>query len=485
MSIWTALEPASTTVDPGSNAAVTLRLRNTGDLVEEYRIEVVGDCAPWVVVEPATLKLLPQGSGSVRLTFTVPRGPEAAAGPHPFGVRVTPSEQPEAAQVPEGVLTVTPFTALVGELVPPVTRGRLRGRARLAVDNVGNVPATVSLLGRESGTQLGCDIRPSSVRIEPGRAVFAEVRVRPEQVLWTGRKERHGYGVLLQRSGAAPQPVEGTYLQSAVLPGWATKAGLVALALGTACVALWLTTDPSVSSRAHDLALAAAPVAGGAPSPVPLAPTPAPSAAPASPGQPQAPAAQPGSGQTSAAPAAQQPAQPAQTKAAQPQQPAPQQPAPQPAPQKPAPQQPAPAPAGMKSGRIRNTGDGLIVDIYSGTTTNGTGLTVIDYRPANTGQGWNQPHNGSDSTFLRFENQLEPSGSVVVMDEDQASHRVQLWAWGGGQNQEWWLDSTTTPGSSYIHNRATGDCLTDNGSGQQVTAVTCRTGDPAQLWTFS
>ncbi|NDZ98427.1 DUF3426 domain-containing protein, partial [Streptomyces sp. SID10116] len=45
--MWTSLEPTATTVEPGSTASVRLRVRNTGDTVEEYRLQVVGAAAGW------------------------------------------------------------------------------------------------------------------------------------------------------------------------------------------------------------------------------------------------------------------------------------------------------------------------------------------------------------------------------------------------------------------------------------------------------
>ncbi|MEU8588796.1 hypothetical protein AB0C59_17620, partial [Streptomyces sp. NPDC048664] len=102
MSLWTSLEPASVTVDPGASARVRLRLRNTGDVVDEYRFESVGPISPWTTVEPQTLRLYPGTTGTVELTFAPPRTPDAAAGPHPYAVRITPTEHPESVTVPEG-----------------------------------------------------------------------------------------------------------------------------------------------------------------------------------------------------------------------------------------------------------------------------------------------------------------------------------------------------------------------------------------------
>ncbi len=84
--------------------------------------------APWTTVEPQTLRLYPGTTGTVELTFAPPRTSDAVAGPNPYAVRITPTEHPEAVTVPEGNLTITPFTEVRAELVPPTVKGRFRGR---------------------------------------------------------------------------------------------------------------------------------------------------------------------------------------------------------------------------------------------------------------------------------------------------------------------------------------------------------------------
>ncbi|MGV9624952.1 COG1470 family protein, partial [Streptomyces tendae] len=170
MSLWTSLEPASATVDPGSSTRVRLRVRNTGDVVDEYRFEPVGDVAPWTTVEPQTLRLYPGTTGTVELTFAPPRTPDAVAGPNPYAVRILPTEHPDAVTVPEGNLTITAFTEVRAELVPPTVKGRFRGRPRLAVDNLGNTKVTASIAGSDHGDHLSYEVRPGNVQIEPGRA---------------------------------------------------------------------------------------------------------------------------------------------------------------------------------------------------------------------------------------------------------------------------------------------------------------------------
>jgi hypothetical protein len=300
VSLWTSLEPASATVDPGSTTTVQLRLRNTGDVVDEYHFEPVGDIAPWTTVEPQTLRLFPGTTGTVQLRFEPPRTPDATAGPNPYAVRITPTEHPEATTVPEGNLTITPFTEMRAELVPPTVKGRFRGRPRLAIDNLGNTKLTASLDGNDNGDQLSYDIRPSSVQVEPGRAVFVKATLRPRKIIWFGTKEQRPYRLSVLRSGSKPHPVEGTYVQRGFLPRWlATFFGVIA-ALALTFVMLWIAHKPAVNSGATEKVVEA----GATLTPTPtatLAPPP-PSTAPARTTQPTTSGGSGGSTQKPAAP---------------------------------------------------------------------------------------------------------------------------------------------------------------------------------------
>ncbi|MGP3967244.1 RICIN domain-containing protein [Streptomyces sp. 6N223] len=250
MSLWTSLEPASATVEPGDSTRVRLRVRNTGDVVDEYRFEPVGDLAPWTRVEPPTLRLYPGTTGTVELTFAPPRTPDATAGPNPYAVRITPTEHPDAVTVPEGNLTILPFTEVRAELVPVTVKGRFRGKPRFAVDNLGNTPLTASISGSDNGDQLSYEIRPSNVQIQPGRAAFVKGRLTPQQITWIGSKEERPYTFAVRRSGADPLRVDGTYVQRGVLPRWGVTFLGVVLTLAVIFAVLWFAYQPKVTSAA-------------------------------------------------------------------------------------------------------------------------------------------------------------------------------------------------------------------------------------------
>ncbi|WP_449346176.1 hydrogenase expression protein [Streptomyces xanthochromogenes] len=289
MTMWTALEPPATTVAPGDSAVVRLRVRNTGDTVEEYRLTPVGEAAGWARIEPAVLRLYPGAEGTADLTFAPPRTSDAVAGPSAFGIRVDPREHPHEADVVEGRLTIGPFAEMRAELVPRSVRGRRRARGRLAVDNLGNQPLTASFSTRDNGDAANVEANPTAVQVDPGRAGFAEVELTAVNVSWFGGTRQHPFTVAVLRSGdPAPQELRGTYLQPSVFPRWVLAVGSILLALLVVFVMIWLRHDTGVKSQAAEQAPAKQiPLPQGSQSPLPSAP-PSPSKAPEPP--PSAPA---------------------------------------------------------------------------------------------------------------------------------------------------------------------------------------------------
>ncbi|MFK4065489.1 hypothetical protein [Streptomyces sp. NPDC029674] len=253
--MWTALEPSATTVEPGSSTSVRLRVRNTGDTVEEYRLQVVGAAAGWARVQPDVLRLYPGAEATAEVELAPPRTPDAQAGPTPFGVRVQPREAAHAADVAEGQVTVSPFAELRTELLPLVVSGRLSAKASVAVDNLGNQQLTASFSGRENGDALEVEAEPGSVQVAPGRAGFAELRLKPGAVSWVGGTTKHPFTVSVLRAGT-PEPVElrGTYVQPSVIPRWAMAVFSVLFALGLAFAVMWFQHKPTMATQAREKA---------------------------------------------------------------------------------------------------------------------------------------------------------------------------------------------------------------------------------------
>jgi hypothetical protein len=238
-------------IEPGSAASVVLTLANDSDIVESYTFGVVGSANGWTTFAPEQVSVFPGKSEKVTVTFAPPRAPTTAAGEVAFGIRVIPSERPDNATVPEGTLTVLPFFDTTAELLPRMSHGRRSIRPQVAVDNRGNVPLRVSLESKDPSDQVLLTPLEPELTIEPGAAAFAFVRVRARKSIIRGQNTAHPFLITVTPDGQRPIPLDGTFLQVPILPAWALKALLAALAVLVALAILWFTVlKPALDSAA-------------------------------------------------------------------------------------------------------------------------------------------------------------------------------------------------------------------------------------------
>ncbi|MFI1066839.1 MULTISPECIES: hydrolytic protein [Streptomyces] len=276
----TGLDIPPVSVTPGDTASTTLTVRNDSDIVEAYRLEVVGDCAAWTTLEPERLSLYPGTSETVTIRLAPPRSPQVRAGEVPLAVRVLPTEQPEAVRVPETTVHIGEFREVRAESAPRRRRGWLRGRYRLAVRNEGNSPVRLGFSPAQPGEELKFAFTPAELKLEPGESAEVGLRVRTGRPVWFGSPVTWPFTVTVAEADSAaagggtdgkgaadgkggkdlrerpePDPVRAPldveFVQIPIFPTWllAVLAALLALLL-----AWFLLVRPAVRSTAKEAA---------------------------------------------------------------------------------------------------------------------------------------------------------------------------------------------------------------------------------------
>jgi len=266
MSAVVTLANAALEVDPGSSRDAIVRVRNTGQIVDRFSIEILGKAAAWATVSPSTVSLFPGAEESAKLTFSPPTGPSPRAGRIVFGVRVRSIGHPADSVVEEGAVTVLPATATKAAIVPQTSRGSRAGHHEVTVTNAGNLPIEVTIQPADPDRQLSFDARPSRLVLEPGATGSVRLGVRPNETFYLGASQSKPFGVVVANRGQAPVELRASMLQRALLPSWLPKAVGAVLVLG---------------------------IAGGVMAATVLQPTPAPSLTPASTAAAQVPSPPP------------------------------------------------------------------------------------------------------------------------------------------------------------------------------------------------
>ncbi|MCA1670960.1 MAG: hypothetical protein LC799_01710, partial [Actinobacteria bacterium] len=254
MGAITSLEHRSVTVQPGGEATCSVVLRNSGTVVDQFTVEVLGDAQGWAQVDPAVVNLLPNEESTVVVRFRPPRSSEVTAGVVPFGLRVSSREDPAGSVVEEGTLDVGAFTDVRIELIPRKARGRRQGRCEVAIDNLGNHPVDLAIDADDPERSLRFRPEHTDLTLQPGTTAFVPLTVRPEQRFLRGPERTHPFQVRV--AGAeAPATAEGAMVQQPLLPKWLPLALAALLAALIALVVLWLTVfKPTIQSSAREAA---------------------------------------------------------------------------------------------------------------------------------------------------------------------------------------------------------------------------------------
>lgn len=255
MGATATLSATGLAVAPGEDVTCTVVVRNTGDLVDEFTVDVVGDAAAWATAEPASVNLVPRASASVVVRFAPPRAAEVAAGPVPFGVRVTSREDPHGSVVEEGAVEVGTFTEVSAELVPAKVEAGARGRFEVVVDNVGNHPVAVRLSPTDPDGELEFKLDRTDVVLAPGTAAFVKLVAKPRDTFLRGPSQPRPFRVEVVPTSGPPLSAAATLVQRQLLPKWLLPALIALLALAALLVGLWFTVlRPAVKSAAREAA---------------------------------------------------------------------------------------------------------------------------------------------------------------------------------------------------------------------------------------
>jgi hypothetical protein len=253
MAATATLASKAVTVTPGGEAVSEVRVRNSGTVVDQFTLEVLGDASAWAIVEPAVIPLFPGAEAVARIKFKPPRSSSVLARAIPFAVRVKSREDARASLVEEGVVEVGPFNDATAELIPRTAKGSSRARAQLALDNRGNVRINARLTAADPDRKLNFTITPPALTAEPGTASFASVRLSPRQRFLTGPPKINPYKVIVHQDGLPTLTVDGTMQQEGMIPAWLLPALIGLAALLLLLVILWFVLlKPSISSAAKD-----------------------------------------------------------------------------------------------------------------------------------------------------------------------------------------------------------------------------------------
>ena len=227
------INPSLVTVDPGSQASVSVEIYNQSDIVEHYRIQVQGIPVEWFTVPPNRLQLLPGSRGSLPIAFHPPRNPKSTAGTHTFSVRVSSEERGAEIGRGTGLITIKPFYQYSVDMEPK--RIRKRGMVRFILHNQSNAPDSYTIYGRDREEGLNFYPPSHSGTVGGGLTQVYEFEARPKRGNLIGSVKTYPFELQADAASGRQQNQPGELVHPATIPLWLLS---LLMLLCLACLAL-------------------------------------------------------------------------------------------------------------------------------------------------------------------------------------------------------------------------------------------------------
>ncbi len=246
MSPYVLLETTQLVVQPGTETRLPIRIRNSGTIVESYRVDVVGHAASWSRVEPPLVSVYPGQEVEAEVVFWPVRSAHTPLGIVPFGVRAVSDVDATSSMVAEGAIDVAGIVDIASTILPRNSKGRWSGKHRVEIENRGNTPVSLRLRGHDSDELLDFRFKQNEVEIPVDGFVVTKVKAKIRSPYLRGPAAARPFKIAIEERASDDvsqrridrheghfEELDGTVAQRQIIGGsFAALTALIALLVG-------------------------------------------------------------------------------------------------------------------------------------------------------------------------------------------------------------------------------------------------------------
>jgi len=209
-------------VTPGTKVALPIDFVNRSDVVDHFRVELIGLPASWVTVPVEPLFLLPNSRNTTSVTFNPPMNSTSTAGEHAFEVRVSARAQGIMSAAVQGSLVIQPFYSYVIDMEPErIASGKY---VQITINNSANTFGKYTLQARDREQALRFDLTAKQYTLAPGQNEQFSVRVLAKRRHLLGAPKTFPFEFSViptpAESYGGTQSASGEVTVQSLIPGW-------------------------------------------------------------------------------------------------------------------------------------------------------------------------------------------------------------------------------------------------------------------------
>ena len=256
------IETTRLSVEPGGQVQTTLTVQNPGEIVEGYKLTVIGPGAEgWGQVMPDEVQVYPGQETTAVLVFNPPSDAAAGSGTFPFGIKAASVVDDDTSVVAEGDLDLGRVFGLQAKLSPVASTGRWSGQHLVQFTNWGNAPVRLKLAAADPDEKLAFLLHPDVIDVPIGATTPTALRVKTKKPFLRGQPVRLPFSISAEpdppepaaMGPAGPLPVmadprraqvDGAFNQRPILSKWVILLALLLLAVIALLIVLAVRRTP-------------------------------------------------------------------------------------------------------------------------------------------------------------------------------------------------------------------------------------------------
>jgi hypothetical protein len=210
-------------INPGETAQVTAEVRNAGDVVEVFSVEVGGIESGWYNLSVASISLFPGDKETITIGLAPPLASASGAGSYTITVKVSSRRDPTIAGTASFSLDVGKVSSYELDLTPKVVRGR-NGDFEVVIRNTGNLTNTYKLEGSDPEEMCEFAFKSDTVAVEAGQTGTVPLTVIPRKKPLTGPSKMYRFTISVTPIASEVKTIEGQLECPSLLPKWVIMA---------------------------------------------------------------------------------------------------------------------------------------------------------------------------------------------------------------------------------------------------------------------
>jgi len=236
-SIELGLSPDRVVINPGEKAEVAVTIRNAGEVVEVFSIDVQGVESSWYSLSVSSVSLFPGDKETIRVSLAPPFSSASGAGSHTATIKVSSRRDPTISSTAALTLELGKISSYELDLTPKMVRGA-KGSYEIVITNTGNLTNTYKLEASDPESMCNFEFKSDTIAVEAGQVGKVPLIVKPKKRPLTGASKFHNFTVTVTPIASEVKSVQGQLECPARFPKWAPIALIALVAIVVLVVVL-------------------------------------------------------------------------------------------------------------------------------------------------------------------------------------------------------------------------------------------------------